>query len=133
MEGNIKPELLTLIPYTMYLTLNHQKLDVYEISRQFAVECYKFSRMLPSEEVYGVATQIKRAALSVHLNIAEGASRRSLSERRRFFEIARGSLVEIDAAPDLSYDLGYLKYLNTEKLGKTMLSCFKLSSGLLKK
>ncbi len=61
----------------MFLTLNHQKLDIYKISTQLISECYAFTRKLPTEEKFGMITQIRRAALSVHLNIAEGASRKS--------------------------------------------------------
>jgi four helix bundle protein len=49
----------------------------------------------------GMVQQIRRATLSVHLNIAEGCSRKSPSERKRFFEISRGSLIEVDTAPAL--------------------------------
>ena len=49
-----------------------------------------------------MTSQIRRAALSVHLNIAEGASRRSELERRRYYEISRGSIIEIDAALDMA-------------------------------
>ena len=77
-------------------------------------------------------TQIRRAALSVHLNIAEGASRESETERRRYYEIARGSIVEIDAALDLAEDLGYIKSNNADKLGEKMIRCFRLLTGLIK-
>ena len=53
--------------------------------------------------------QIRRAALSVVLNIAEGCSRKSEAERKRFFEISRGSLIEIDAAFDIANELGTLE------------------------
>ncbi len=85
----------------MYLKLNHQKLDVYQSSRKFVLECYKLSNQLPTEEKFGMISQIRRAALSVHLNIAEGSSRKSEVERKRYFEISRGSVIEIDAAPML--------------------------------
>jgi four helix bundle protein len=49
------------------------------------------------EERFALAQQIRRAALSVHLNIAEGCSRKSETERKRFFEVSRGSIIEIDA------------------------------------
>jgi four helix bundle protein len=55
----------------------------------------------PVEEKFGVTSQIRRAALSVHLNIAEGASRKSEAERKRYYEISRGSVIEIDAALDM--------------------------------
>jgi four helix bundle protein len=54
-----------------------------------------------------MASQIRRAALSVHLNIAEGCSRRSETERKRYYEVARGSLIEIDAALDIADSLNY--------------------------
>jgi four helix bundle protein len=101
----------------MFLKLNHQKLDIYGVSRQFVPECYRLTKSLPTEEKFGMITQIRRAALSVHLNIAEGASRKSETERKRYFEIARGSVIEIDAALDIAVDLKYLEGLKTESLG----------------
>ena len=76
-------------------------------------------------------SQIRRAALSVHLNVAEGSSRKSAVERKRYYEIARGSVIEIDAALDVAEDLGYLKSINVEKLGQSMINCFKLLTGLI--
>jgi len=116
----------------MFLKLNHQKLDVFTASRQFVLECYKLTNTLPGDERFGIISQIRRAAVSVHLNIAEGASRKSETERKRFYEIARGSMIEIDAALDLACDLEYLKNFDTMKLGETMVNCFKLLSGLIK-
>jgi len=58
----------------MFLKLNRQRLDIYGISRQFVLEYYKLTVKLPVEEKFGMITQIRRAALSVHLNTAEGAS-----------------------------------------------------------
>jgi len=92
----------------MFLQLNHQKLDVFKSSKVFVLECYKLSKALPVEEKFGMISQIRRAALSVYLNIAEGASRKSEAERKRYYEIARGSLIEIDAALDIAKELGYL-------------------------
>lgn len=78
-------------------------------------------------------SQIRRAALSVHLNIAEGASRRSAAERKRYFEISRGSIVEIDAALDIAKELNYIKNYNTENLGIQLTKCFRLLTGLINK
>ncbi|MBK9939667.1 MAG: four helix bundle protein [Chitinophagaceae bacterium] len=116
----------------MFLKLNHQKLDVFNTTRQFVSECYKMTNILPADEKFGMSTQIRRAAVSVYLNIAEGASRKSETERKRYYEIARGSLIEIDAALDIANDLEYLKNVDTSKLGETMIICFKLLSGLIK-
>lgn len=116
---------------TMFLKLNNQKLDVYVASRSFVLECYKLTKSLPAEEKYGMIPQIRRAALSVHLNIAEGASRRSEGERKRYFEIARGSVIEIDAALDIAKDLNYLTLINIDSLGLYMVKCFKMLTGLI--
>ena len=115
----------------MFLKLNHQKLDLYNVSRMFVLECYKLSKQLPSDEKFGMISQIRRAALSVHLNIAEGASRKSEVERKRYYEISRGSIVEIDAAIDIAFDLNYLDKMNLEKLGETMVRCFKMLTAMI--
>ncbi|MFT3908512.1 MAG: four helix bundle protein [Ferruginibacter sp.] len=82
----------------MFLKLNHQNLDIYSASLDFVTACYKFSKHIPAEEKFGMISQVRRAALSVHLNISEGFSRKSTLERKRYFEISRGSVIEIDAA-----------------------------------
>lgn len=110
----------------MFLTLNHQKLEIYNFSRVFLLECYKFTKSLPVEEKHGMISQIRRAALSVHLNITEGCSRKSETERKRYYEIARGSVIEIDAALDVAKDLNYLNNYDYTKIGEPMITCFKL-------
>ena len=116
----------------MFLELNHQKLAVYTVSRQFIKECYSVTKRLPADEKFGMISQIRRAALSVHLNIAEGSSRRSEAERKRYYEIARGSVIEIDAALDAAEDLEYVHKSNLEALGSAMIVCFKMLTGLIK-
>jgi len=115
----------------MFLKLNHQKLDIYSVSKTFVLECYKLTKPFPSEEKFGMISQIRRAAVSVHLNIAEGASRKSETERKRFYEIARGSIIEIDAALDIANNLKYLDNYDTLNIGETMIRCFKILSGLI--
>ena len=115
----------------MFLQLNHQKLDVYKFSKAFVLECYKLTKSLPIEEKFGLISQIRRAALSVHLNIAEGASRKSEVERKRFYEISRGSIIEIDAALDIAKDLNYLQNLELDKLCELMVRTFKMLTGLI--
>ncbi len=115
----------------MFLKLNHQKLEVFTASRQFVLECYRLTKVLPADEKFGMITQIRRAALSVHLNIAEGSSRKSETERKRYYEIARGSVIEIDAAMDIANDLEYMAKFDTAMLGEKMITCFKLLSGLI--
>jgi len=115
----------------MFLKLNHQKLDIYTASRQFVMETYKLSKALPFSEKFGMITQTRRAALSVHLNIAEGASRKSEAERKRYYEIARGSVIEIDAALDIANDLQYLNGIQLENLSVSLIKYFKILTGLI--
>jgi four helix bundle protein len=115
----------------MFLQLGHSKLEVYTIARQFVKECYKAVSQFPTEEKYVLIQQIKRAALSVHLNIAEGSSRKSEVERKRFYEIARGSLIEVDAALDVAADLEYCTAKDLQPLGEVLVKCFKYLSGLI--
>jgi four helix bundle protein len=108
----------------MFLQLNHQNLFVYSEARELSKHCYLFTKMLPPEEKYSLVTQIRRAALSIHLNLAEGASRKSLAERKRFYEVARGSAIEIDAALDACEDFGYCKKEELQTLGTSLIKVF---------
>jgi four helix bundle protein len=81
----------------MLLELSHTKPDVFnKMSKSFVLSCYKETKALPPEEKFGIIQQIRKAALSGHLNIAEGCSGKSAAERRRYYEVARGSLIEVD-------------------------------------
>jgi four helix bundle protein len=100
----------------MFLELSHTKLNVYSYANELIIECYALVKLLPFEERFNLVQQIKRAALSVKLNIAEGATRKSLQERRRFFEISRGSLVEIDAAFEVCVKLNYCQIESLQRL-----------------
>jgi four helix bundle protein len=117
----------------MFLQVNHQKLEIFKVSRHFVFQCYKLTKELPADEKFGMISQIRRASLSVHLNIAEGCSRKSLVERKRYFEISRGSLIEIDAALDIVVDLGYSKQEKLTDLGTLLLDCFKMLSSMISK
>ncbi|HEY6978902.1 MAG TPA: four helix bundle protein [Chitinophagaceae bacterium] len=79
----------------MFLQLAHTKKDVFQQSRKLALECYRVTKEFLSDEKFAMIQQIRRAVLSVHLNIAEGCSRKSLAERKRFYEISRGSVIEM--------------------------------------
>jgi four helix bundle protein len=117
----------------MFLQLAHTKLDVYEISQLLAMECYKVTRQFPNDEKFAMTQQIRRAALSVHLNIGEGCSRKSKAERIRYFEIARGSVIEIDTAIGIAHKLSYATLQEFQPLGNSIIKTFKLLSGLIGK
>ncbi|HMK18730.1 MAG TPA: four helix bundle protein [Chitinophagaceae bacterium] len=71
----------------MFLQLAHTRLDVFNFSQELTLECYKLTKLLPDHEKFAMVQQIRRAALSVHLNIAEGCSRKSEAERKDFLKL----------------------------------------------
>src|SRR6059058_1168909 len=87
---------------------------------------------LPNEERYALGDQWRRAAYSVALNIAEGASRRGPREFRRYLDIARGSLHEIAVVLDLVVALGYLKESDLVPLRRVRDECARTVWGLLR-
>src|SRR6266496_769326 len=93
----------------MFIKLNHKSLEVYKAIRELTKEVYALSINLPSEEKFNMVQQMRRAALSVKLNLAEGSTRKSVNERKRYFEVSRGSVVEIDAVFETAVDLNYYK------------------------
>ena len=115
----------------MFLQLNHHQFDVYQIARMFVKDCYFLTKSFPPEEKFAIVQQIRRAALSVYLNLAEGFSRKSETERKRFFEISRGSIIEIDAALDIATDLAYCKKDDLIQLGSNLTRTFSMVSKLI--
>ena len=115
----------------MFLKLAHTRLDVYKYSRQLILETYRVTKLLPDSERYGLISQIRRAAISIHLNIAEGSSRKSKADRKRFYEISRGSLIEVDTAIGVAFDLDFLNMDQITVLGEKITSTFKLLTGLI--
>ena len=115
----------------MFLELSHTKLFAYDYSKRLVFECYQTLKKFPPEEKYCLAQQIRRAAFSVNLNVSEGSSRKSEAERKRYFEIARGSVIEIDAGLEGAEILGYIKKENEYELGNVIVKLFKILTGLI--
>ena len=115
----------------MFIQLNHKSLKVYSAVRELTKEIYRISKLLPADEKFNMVQQIRRAALSVKLNLAEGSTRRSMQERKRFLEIARGSVVEIDAALETAIDLNYFKIEQLTKTGELLNKCFAMLSSMM--
>ena len=86
----------------------HQKLEAWAKSIDLVVEVYKASARFPKEEMYGLTSQIRRAAVSVPANIAEGAGRQSTKEFAYFVSNAQGSASELETELILAHRLGYL-------------------------
>lgn len=96
------------------LTKRHSFEDVkaWQLAREFRKEIYAVSKMFPREELYCLTSQIRRAAISVHSNIAEGYGRYNFQENIQFCRIARGSLIEV---LDQLYVAQDENYINQDK------------------
>lgn len=89
-------------------SFSFEKLDVWQKAREYVVFIYQITTKFPDSEKFGITSQIRRAAISITSNIAEGSSRSSLKEQIRFTEIAYGSALETFCQLILSMDLGFI-------------------------
>ena len=92
------------------LIQSFRDLEVYRLSYEAAVSVYRMTKSLPKEELYGLTSQIKRAATSIPLNIAEGYGKReNANEFKRFLLMAIGSCDEMKVLMDMCKDLGFIE------------------------
>jgi len=113
------------------LQLAHKKLDVYEIALNLTKEIYELTKSFPKEEQFVLISQLRRAAVSICSHLAEGSARVSKADKRRFYEISRSSLVEIDTQFEVSLILGYLKKDQLLKLENYIESVFRMLSKMI--
>jgi four helix bundle protein len=85
-----------------------RKLDIWNNSKDFAIEIYSITANFPDYEKFGLRSQINRSSVSIPSNIAEGCSRSSIKDLRRFIEIALGSSFELETQIIISYDLQFI-------------------------
>jgi four helix bundle protein len=106
----------------------HKDLDVWIKGMELARMTYEVTRQFPTSEIYGLTSQMRRAAVSVPSNIAEGAARGSSKEFTRFLRISLGSLAELETQVILAVDLAFFK----DQIGifKTIEDVRRLALGL---
>ncbi len=112
-----------------------RELNVWQKGKELAVQIYKITQKEPFSRDYGFKDQIRRAAVSIPSNIAEGDERGSNRDAVRFFYIAKGSLAELQTQLEIAYEIGYIneqlmKEMNEkcEILGKMLGSLIKARS-----
>lgn len=88
-----------------------KKLEIYRLAQSLVIDCYKLLDSFPTDEKYGLSSQMKRAAISIPSNIAEGSSRYSSKEKIHFINISYSSLMELLCQMDIAEDL---KFISTE-------------------
>ena len=113
---------------------NFEKLEVWHVARKLVTATYKLLQGFPTEERFALCDQIRRAAISIPSNIAEGGSRISPKEQMHFMEIAYGSLMELYCQLLIATDIGYLQQDQTDFIEAHRLidQTAKMLSGLRK-
>ncbi len=108
-----------------------KNIKAWQLADKLTMAIYKLTKNFPKEELYGVISQLRRAAVSVPTNIAEGATRNSSKEYIQFLYIAKGSLAETEYLLHLSRNLGYLKDDEYGGLNDVRIECAKVLHGLI--
>ena len=111
----------------------HKKLNAWKLSFEFVNEIYRVTSLFPAAEKFGIISQLRRAAISLPTNIAEGAGRKSQKEFINFLSIALGSISELDTLLLLSKELKYIDEEALLSLLNKLDTIGKLVYGLMKK
>ena len=110
---------------------NYRDLKVWSKSYGLSLELYRLSRSFPKEELYGITSQLRRAAVSIGANLAEGCGRRTNAEMARFVRISMGSASELDHHLLLCKDLGFLQDEDYKRTSRGLVEIRKMLAALL--
>ena len=110
----------------------YKDLDVWKKARSLVKEVYLVTRNFPKDEMYGLMSQMRRCAVSIPSNIAEGYGRQFKKETIQFLHISRGSLFELETQFFIASDLNFIDEENLDKLMQQLDDCKKLLNGLIK-
>lgn len=109
----------------------YTNLDVWIEARKLANILYTITKDFPKEEIYGITNQMRRCAVSVPSNIAEGCGRQTSKDTTHFLHIARGSLFELETQCYLALDQKYLNDSQFNELINSIQSCKRLLNGFI--
>ena len=124
---------LVVPPAKLFRMRDFHKLKVWEKAHSVTLEVYEATRGFPREELYGLTSQMRRAAASVCANIAEGCGRRGSHEFARFLDIALGSASELEYHLLLSADLKLLNRDTRARLNSAVVQVKRMIGSLLRK
>ena len=111
---------------------SYKDLEVWELSIELVKEIYRITEKFPPSEIYGLTNQIRRAAVSIPSNIAEGQERNSAKEFRQFLAIALGSVAEIETQLIIAKQIHYLTEAEVEPFMASIDRLRKMTRGLIK-
>lgn len=112
---------------------HYRRLKAWEHAQKLALESSRAARRFPDYEQQILADQLRRACYSIPLNVAEGASRKGSKEFRRYLDVAKASLAELETIVDLAHDLGYMDNPTHTRLTALATETGKTLYGLLRK
>jgi len=111
----------------------YRDLIVWQKAMVLVTEVYRISKNIPASEIYGLTSQMRRCAVSIPSNIAEGYGRHSTNDYVRFLQIASGSLYELQTQLEISVNLGYLNKGESERLIELSGEIERMLSSLIRK
>jgi four helix bundle protein len=118
---------------TMYDEIRHfTDLLVWQKSLAVAKDVYRLTIRFPREEIFGITSQIRRAAVSITCNIAEGFGRYHFKDKIRFYYQARGSVAEVENILILARELGYVTIPEYESLFRLLEEVYRMLNGLIR-
>lgn len=110
----------------------HKRLQAWKTSMELVTEVYPVTKRFPADERYGLASQMRRAAVSVASNIAEGAARSTRRDFVNFLHTARASLSELDTQFEIGVALGYVQTADRGRIDDLMIKADRMLAGLIK-
>src|SRR5215470_1015634 len=111
---------------------SHRDLIAWQKAMDLVILAYSVSNAFPREEIFGLTSQLRRSAVSIPANIAEGQGRRMKGEFANFLGNARGSLAELDTHLEIALRLGYLKAQEHHAIDRSLHEVGRLINGLLR-
>ncbi|MEO6220870.1 MAG: four helix bundle protein [Ginsengibacter sp.] len=110
---------------------NYKDLDAWKSSMQLVKEIYLLTSNYPKDEIYGLTSQTKRAAVSIPSNIAEGIGRQYKKDTLQFLHISRGSLYELETLINVSLSVGIINKKQFDSIGPLIEKCLQILNGLI--
>ena len=107
-------------------------LNAWKEGHKLALMIYEETKSFPHEEIFGLVSQIRRCAVSITSNIAEGFSRQSYKEKVQFYSMAQGSVTELQNQLLIARDVGFLAKEKFQKLALQSITVHKITNGLIK-
>ena len=96
--------------------MNFRELEVWKLGKEIVLDVYRVTKEFPKEEMYGLIVQMRRAAVSIPSNVAEGFNRKHNPEYRQLLYVALGSCAELETQIEVAHDLGFLSVGNRDKM-----------------